>query len=180
MRLFWRKGYDGTSLADLTTAMKINPSSLYAAFGGKEALFRATLDRYERWQAALYVDDALAQPTARAFVERLLRGAAAAQTDPRNPGCLMVQGALVGRTADASIRDEVRRRRASGQGVVLKRLKRAQASGDLPPAADPRALARFVVAVIRGMAVEAAGGASRRDLEDVIATALRSWPGGGA
>ena len=52
-RLFWRKGYEGTSIADLTEAMGINPPSLYAAFGGKEALFRQALDRYEAKHAVL-------------------------------------------------------------------------------------------------------------------------------
>src|SRR3977135_1391854 len=73
LHLFWRKGYEGTSLSDLTKAMRINRPSLYAAFGNKETLFRKTLDRYSKGPTA-FSHDALRAPTARAVVERLLRG----------------------------------------------------------------------------------------------------------
>jgi AcrR family transcriptional regulator len=177
MQVFWQKGYDHTSLTDLTEAMGINPPSLYAAFGDKASLFRAALDRYQQLEATTYVNDALAQPTARAFVERLLRGTADNQTNVRHPGCLMVQGALIGRSNDSAIQREVRRRRARGETLVRERLVRAQREGDLPANTNPRALARFVVAVIRGMAVEAGAGATRKDLELIIRTAMQAWPG---
>src|SRR5258707_4477360 len=94
LEVFWRQGYEGTALSDLTAAMGINRPSLYAAFGNKEALFRKVLDRYAERTTASVVH-ALAEPTARTVVERLLLAAADAQTDPCNPrGCLMVQGAL--------------------------------------------------------------------------------------
>src|ERR1700674_4986058 len=75
LHLFWRKGYEGTSLSDLTRAMGINRPSLYAAFGDKETLFRKALDRYVEGPDA-YLGEALKQPTARAVTERLLRGTA--------------------------------------------------------------------------------------------------------
>src|SRR5438132_8746393 len=84
LQVFWRQGYEGASLSELTRAMGINRPSLYAAFGGKEALFRKALDRYAEGPAG-YVRDALAAPTARAVVERMLRGAVALQTDPKTP-----------------------------------------------------------------------------------------------
>src|SRR6516164_7920615 len=94
LRVFWRKGYEGTTLPDLTKAMGINRPSLYAAFGSKEELFRQTLDRYAAGPAA-YVRAALTEPTARAVAERLLAGAIDVVTNRRNPrGCLLVQGAL--------------------------------------------------------------------------------------
>src|SRR6202030_4546824 len=90
--VFWRKGYEGASLSDLTKAVGVNRPSLYAAFGGKEALFRKALDRYLNGPAA-YTQEALKEPTARAVVEPLLRGAASFNTAPRDPGgCLTVQG----------------------------------------------------------------------------------------
>src|SRR6266852_3492764 len=100
--VFWRKGYEGTTLSDLTEAMGINRPSLYAAFGSKEGLFRKALDRYAEGPAA-YVREALNEPTARAVAERLLGGAADLLTDPRHPrGCLAVQGALAcGEAADS-------------------------------------------------------------------------------
>ena len=101
LKVFWRKGYEGTSIDDLTKAMGINRPSLYCAFGNKEELFRKALDRYAEGPAALY-REALGKPTARGVAERLLRGIADALRDPRNPpGCLAVQAALsCGEAAD--------------------------------------------------------------------------------
>src|ERR1700686_2564856 len=94
MRVFWEKGYEGATLADLTEAMRINRSSLYASFGDKEAIFRMAMARYAEGPAA-YLKKALQEPTVRAVVEALLRGALELLTEPRNPrGCLSVQGAL--------------------------------------------------------------------------------------
>src|SRR5881296_3008233 len=84
LRMFWRKGFEGTSLSDLTKAMGINRPSLYAAFGNKEALFRKALDRYEDGPAS-YLREALDEPTARAVIEALLRGAVDMLSCPRNP-----------------------------------------------------------------------------------------------
>lgn len=176
VHVFWRKGYEGASLSDLTRAMGINRPSLYAAFGGKEALFRKALDRYAEGPAG-YVRDALAAPTARAVAERLLRGAVALQTDPKTPpGCLVVNGAL----ACGAKADRIRRRLASHRDAVehdlRRRLERARAEGDLPARARPADLARYVVTVMRGMAVQAAGGSTRAELDRVVQTALRAWP----
>src|SRR5438094_9797375 len=132
LRMFWRKGFEGTSLSDLTKAMGINRPSLYAAFGNKEALFRKALDRYDDGPAA-YVREALEEPTARAVVEPLLRGAVEQLSSPRHPqGCLMVQGALsCGTTADP-IRRELAARRAAVEAAIRRRLQRAISDGDLP------------------------------------------------
>lgn len=177
LRVFWQKGYEGTSLADLTKAMGINRPSLYAAFGDKEALFRKALDRYVDGPAA-YVREALQEPTARAVLERLLQGAINLNTSPRNPGgCLMVQGALVCGEAADPIRQELISLRATGEAALRQRLKRAKSDGDLPADSNPADLARYVTTVIYGMAVQAAGGASRDALQRVIQTALRAWPG---
>src|SRR5215212_2825673 len=94
LNVFWKKGYEGASLPDLTKAMGISRPSLYAAFGNKEALFRKAVERYARGPAG-YAREALDLPTARAVVERLLRGGTCVSTNPKNPrGCFMVQGAL--------------------------------------------------------------------------------------
>ncbi len=176
LRLFWRKGFEGTSLSDLTKAMGINRPSLYAAFGNKEALFRKALDRYADGPAS-YVREALDAPTARDVVERLLRGAAGLLTDPRNPrGCLMVQGALSCGRAGDPIRKELASRRVAGEAAIRRRLERAKSEGDLPPDVEPDDLACYLATVIHGMAVQAAGGATRDDLQRVIQTALRTWP----
>ena len=176
LQVFWHKGYEGTTLSDLTQAMGINRPSLYAAFGNKETLFRKALDRYADGPA-VYVRQALEEPSARAVVERLLRGTVDLLTDPRTPpGCLMVQAALAcGESADP-VRQELASRRAAGEAAIRRRFKRAISDGDLPKNADCADLARYVATVIHGMAVQAAGGASRKELRRVAQTALRAWP----
>jgi AcrR family transcriptional regulator len=176
LQVFWRKGYEGTSLSDLTKAMGINRPSLYAAFGNKEALFRKALDRYAEGPAA-YTRKALDEPTARAVVERLLRGLVDLLTDPCTPqGCLAVQGALACGDAADAIRQELISRRVAGEAALRQRFERAIADGDLPADANPADLARYVTTVSQGMAVQAAGGASRQELQRVVEMALRAWP----
>src|SRR6185369_3265095 len=179
LHVFWQKGYEGTSLSDLTEAMGINRPSLYAAFGNKEALFRKSLDRYHDGPAS-YFDEALNQPKARAVAQRLLKSAADLLTDPRNPsGCLIVQGALSCGDAANPIRRELISRRAAGEAAIRRRLERARSEGDLPADSDPADLAMYITTVTHGMAVQAASGATRDDLERVIETAMRAWPKSG-
>jgi len=176
MRLFWRKGFLGTSLSDLTEAMGINRPSLYAAFGNKEALFRRAVERYFQGPAA-YLQDALKEPAARAVVEHLLYGVVDLVTDSKLPRtCLWVHGALsCGGTSDP-LQAEFARQRAQGQADLRARFKRAIAEGDLPHGSDADALARFIQTVNFGLSVQAATGASRKELLGVVATALRGWP----
>jgi len=176
LRVFWRKGYEGTSLPDLTKAMRINRPSLYAAFGNKEDLFRKVVDRYDSGPAA-YTREALERPTARHVVERLLDGAVDLLTDPRNPGgCLMVQGALAAGTAGEPVRRALAERRAAGVAALRRRFRRAIVEGDLPAGADAAVLARFVATAMHGLAVQAASGASRKELRRVRDMFLRGWP----
>jgi len=176
LHVFWRKGYEGTSLSDLTKAVGVNRPSLYAAFGDKEALFRKALDRYLDGPAA-YTQEALKEPTARAVIERLLRGAAELNAAPRNPGgCLMVQGALACSEAADSIRQELTACRAAGEAALRRRLQRAKSEGDLSATVNPADLTRYVATIVYGMAVQAAGGASRDKLQRVVEMALRSFP----
>jgi AcrR family transcriptional regulator len=176
LHVFWRKGYQGTSLSDLTKAMRINRPSLYAAFGNKEALFRKTLDRYSKGPTA-FSGDALRAPTARGVVERLLRGTVDLLTDCRTPrGCLMVQSALACGDGADSIRQELASRREAGEAALRRRFQRAKREGDLPANADPADLARYITTVMHGMAVLGAGSATRPQLLRVMETALQAWP----
>jgi AcrR family transcriptional regulator len=179
MLVFWRKGFDGATLADLTAAMGIERPSLYAAFGNKEELFHRVLERYMDGPSG-YVDHALNRPTAREVAEDLLRGAADLHTAPGTPGgCLVVQGALVGGGGSAVVQEALAALRRAGEEAVRDRLARAVAEGDLPPDADPTVLAGFLRTVTYGMAIRAASGATREELESVIELALHAWPPAG-
>ena len=174
--VFWRKGYEGASLPDLTAAMGINRPSLYAAFGSKEELFRRVIARYVEGPAAC-VRKAIDEPTAQAVAERLLNASIDVVTDPRNPrGCLLVQGALACGEAAESIREQLLAQRQGTEAAVRRRFELAQAERDLPADSDPAGLARFIVTVMRGIAVQAAGGATRQELRRVAELALQAWP----
>jgi AcrR family transcriptional regulator len=176
LHVFWERGYEGTSIADLTEAMGINPPSLYAAFGNKETLFREALDRYEARRDEIMAE-AFAAPTAREAMTRLLEGTADRLSDKDKPrGCLMVQGALCGGEECDAVKRDLASRRAEGEAMIRERLKRAKREGELPKDTDPAALARFVSTVMQGMAVQASGGATRKELLTIADMALRSWP----
>ena len=175
--VFWRNGYEGASIADLTEAMGINPPSLYAAFGNKEGLFRKVVDRYIERYAGFW-EVARAAPTAREMVEHLLRASVDFLTNESNPrGCLMVRGALACSEAANKIRDELVTRRATGEAMLRERLERAISAGEISPELDPADYARYIMTVLEGMSVQAAGGASRKDLHKVAEMTLRAWPG---
>jgi AcrR family transcriptional regulator len=176
LHVFWSRGYEGASMNDLTEAMGITKPSLYAAFGNKEELFRKALDRYVDGPGG-YVQVALAKPTVRDVVEHLLFQAADAVTDPNHPpGCLAVQGALSCGEAAESIKQELMARRAHGERDLRQRFERAVAEGDLPKDTDAADLARYLSAILQGMAVQAAGGTSRAQLRKIAEITLRSWP----
>lgn len=176
LHLFWQKGYEGTSLSDLTEAMRINRPSLYAAFGSKEELFRKALDRYAKGPAS-YVEEALSKPTARAVAEYLLMGAAGKLSTPDKPhGCLLVQGALCGGEEAEPVRRELATRRVAAEAAVCRRFEQAKAEGDLPPDVDCADLARYIATISQGMSVQAAGGASCEELRRVIDIAMSLFP----
>jgi AcrR family transcriptional regulator len=174
MEVFWRHGYEGATIAQLTEAMGINPPSLYAAFGSKEGLLKAALDRYTLRRAA-WMDEVLSAPTARDVAERMLMGVADKQTDPANPpGCLLVQGGIACGTGSASVPFELAARRAQTEDQLRDRFARARDEGDLQPSADPAALARYISAVTVGMGVMASSGADRDALREVAAVAIKA------
>jgi AcrR family transcriptional regulator len=176
MRLFWAKSYEGTSVAGLTQALGISRPSLYAAFGDKQSLFRAAMERYANGPAG-YVAAALRKPTAREVAEQLLSGAADLQTGAGNPGgCLTVSGAIACGDEAEPVRHALNAHRAAGVALLRRRFEQAKAQHDLPKDSDPAALARFLAATVYGMAVLASGGASRKELEQVIRTAIKAWP----
>ena len=174
MQVFWRKGYLGTSLSDLTAAMGINRPSLYAAFGNKKSLFRKVLERYAKGPS-VYLSEALREPTARAVVERIFYGVVDLLTDPHTPRtCMWVHGALS--CGDDPLREEFAAQRAAGLAELRTRFKRAIADDDLPADADADALARYVQAVNFGLTVQASTGATRKELLRVVAITLKTWP----
>lgn len=177
LAVFWKRGYEGASLTELTEAMGITRPSLYAAFGNKEALFRKALDLYEREKMA-FMAAALAAPTARGVAQRLLEGALELQTGSDNPGgCLSVISSVACGVEADPIRREVLARRAAMEALLLERFAAAQAQGDFPDAVEPAGLVRHLIATMQGMAIQASAGAGREELGTLVRTTLLLWPG---
>jgi AcrR family transcriptional regulator len=176
MRVFWKRGYEGASLAGLTGAMGITKTSMYAAFGNKEQLFRKALQRYGAGPAA-YAEHALEEPTARAVASAFLRGAVGATTPVGGPaGCLTVQGALASSDENRPIHDLLVDWRNDAGIRLEERFRRAVDEGDLPRDADPRRLARFIMTMGFGIAVQAANGLGPAELHEIVDTAMVGWP----
>jgi len=176
MKVFWEKGYEGSSLPELTEAMGMNRPSLYAVFGNKENLFRLALDRYGATHDPLF-NAALKEPTARGVVEHFLRGNADAQTETDKPhGCLVINGALACSDDALPIRNSLIERRAASEEKLRERFERAKVDGDLPTDSCSGQMARYVMTVSNGMAVQAAAGATREQLQGVVDQVLRGWP----
>jgi AcrR family transcriptional regulator len=173
LEVFWRRGYEGTSLTDLTGALGINRPSLYAAFGNKEELFKKALDRYVA-RGAAFRDAALAEPKIKDALDKFMRGMADALSDPKRPrGCLTVQGALACSDESAGVRETLCDRRAATEAAIKKRISRAISEKELSAEVDAGALASFFATVGHGMSVQASSGASRAELRRIADMSLR-------
>lgn len=177
-RLFWVKGYEATSIADLTEAMGIGAPSLYAAFGSKEALYAEALHYYREKNEGLVWSGFFAARTARAAVLSLLMDSAAALTGcvvAENPLGCMVALSSVGSEGHAELGALVRAARAVSLDRLEARLNLAISEGEIPATIDVHGLARFVQTVQSGMSILARDGAHRAELEAVAEVAMLGW-----
>lgn len=175
MRVFWQKGFEATSISDLTEAMGVNPPSLYAAFGDKERLFLEAIERYqeERRESCPYVDE----PTAKAAVERLLTYLADEAANADQPrGCLMVMTmATTGCSPELQV--ELGKRRAEGRVRMKARIERGIREGDVPPGTDAGALTDFYATIVTGMAMRSRDGSTtRKSLLATVKRAMQVFP----
>lgn len=175
MEVFWRHGYEGATIAQLTDAMGINPPSLYAAFGSKEGLLKAALERYSTRRSA-FMEEILGAATAREVAERFLMRTADSHTDPANPpGCLLVVGGLACGVGSENVPFQLAAYRAQTEQQLRERFARAKTEHDLDASSDPAALARYLSAVTAGMGVMASSGADRDALRQVAAVSLKAF-----
>ncbi|WP_229803708.1 TetR/AcrR family transcriptional regulator [Planobispora rosea] len=178
-RLFWERGYEATSVGELTEAMGIRPGSLYAAFGDKAGLFREVVHAYGRSPVGAFIGRALSEePTAYRAFARILREAAAIYPDPSHPaGCLTISAATNVTVQDTGIAVFLRDLRNANLAAFRDRLREAQREGELPAGADPRALAGYFAAVVQGMSQRSRDGAGPAELTEIAELALTVWPG---
>ena len=176
MRVFWERGYEGTSIADLLRAMEITPPSLYAAFGSKEQLFRDAIAYYSRVESAASAEAMRQDGSARDTIERILRSNADAYTDPDKPsGCMVVLCATIGPPASESVRAFLAAQRGLGQDEIQHRLEVAVTEGELPNGTDTAGMALFYTTVLQGMSLQARDGAARAALHRIVDGAMAAW-----
>jgi len=176
MELFWEKGYEGASMSELTATMGIGSPSLYAAFGSKEGLFREAVALYCETEGAAIWEATLAAPTAYETVEALLMTTAREFSRSEKPrGCLVILSALHATESSATVRAELTARRARNLGALVAKLALGVESGEISPAADLEAVARYYITVQQGMSIQARDGADRKTLEGIARGALAAW-----
>ena len=174
MRVFWEKSYEGATLPDLTSAMGINRSSMYAAFGDKEALFRRAMERY-RAERMRFIRDALEKPTLREVVADLLYGAVLFLSQPGHPrGCFSLTAGLACGVDAEPVQQAMVGWRRDGEQALRKRFVKAQRAGELPRETSPADFARFISTIMSGMAVQALNGAAREEMKRIADFVLKS------
>lgn len=177
LQLFWAKGYEGTSLADLTTALGINAPSLYAAFESKPALYQAALNRYLAEQFKQLAAVLAKASSAREGIADILHSVAAQFTQPdRPPGCPVASGVLRCAEVNDEISQFTAEQRRTVRAMIQQRLQSDCAAGLLPVTLDTDALAGFYASVIQGMSVQAIDGANQAELLNIAEIALQAWP----
>lgn len=173
VELFWRCGYEGTSLAKLLEFMGISRQSLYDTYGDKHRLFLAVLDRYranvQRQLATLIAGEATAVAGIQAVFEWVNQ---AVIEDAEHRSCLVSNTALELGQRDPEVRERVAAHLRDVEAVFTATLERGQAAGELAPSHDVRALARFLTNSIHGLGILARGGAPAPVLRDAIETTL--------
>lgn len=177
MTLFWARGYEGVSLAELAAVMGINKPSLYAAFGDKEALFRKAVELYDTTTGRLATQALEEASTAREAIERVLRLNASdyAATD-RPAGCMIVLAATVGAVENELIREYLAQCRREGEAALRRRIALGVTEGELPESVEAENLARFYNSVLQGMSIQARDGATSAQLNLIADAAMAAWP----
>jgi AcrR family transcriptional regulator len=178
--VFWKHGYDATSVAQLTEAMGIGAPSMCAAFGDKRALFEAALVHYMKtygtFMARLF-EESFGDTSLRLAIRQVLRDAAAMFTSTEHPrGCMLITAATNCAPESATIAKRLRELRAYTVQTLEARVSTAIASGELPNDVNPRELALYVSTVLQGLSAQARDGATKAELEAIVETAMRAWP----
>ncbi|WP_447920229.1 TetR/AcrR family transcriptional regulator [Achromobacter aegrifaciens] len=173
MQVFWAQGYEGTQLGDLTAAIGITPPSFYAAFGSKEAAFREAVELYATTAGAGMLRALAEHAGVRDAIRAMLQASVdVALSAPQSGGCLLILGVMNCHADTEPLRELLKGIRKRNMARIRDRLKRGIAEGELPAGIDAAALARYYGAVMQAISMQARDGASRKELEALIAPAM--------
>lgn len=177
MHLFWERGYEATSVSELTEAMGITPPTLYTFFGDKESLFLEAVERYQSGPGCFAKRALAEEPTAEDAIQRLLLDAADSFSGPHLPkGCMVVLGAINCAAESTAVFEALAVRRRAAEAAVRERIAQGQRAGELSQDTDIGALAGLVATTLYGLAIKARDGASRASLRRIVAQTMRAWP----
>lgn len=175
MRVFWEKGYEGTTIADLTGAMGLKPPSFYGAFGDKCTLFREAVQRYAETEGAAPMRALTETPTLKDALEAMLHAAIGLYAKPGKPGgCLVVTAAINCTPEHAGHASALAKRRTRMRSTIEARIRQAQAERQLSAQVDARGLAEFYTTVLHGLALRARDGATAEQLMGSVRLAMRA------
>lgn len=173
MLLFWERGFEGTSMADLVQAMGLSPSSIYAAFGDKQALFLLAAKRYLETRAQ-YATRALQEPTLERVFRALFDNTVAFLTAPGHPPTCMTLAGAVGCSVDAAPAREIMTEiRKQNEAAMKRRFLKAQKSGELSGDVNVVDYTRYLSSILSGLSIQAANGSTKRELKRTSRVALR-------
>ena len=171
IEVFWMHGYEGTSLTNLTNALNMNRPSIYAAFGNKQELFSLSLQTYIDEQLA-FVDEAIKQETLNEVIEMLFNKQIDLLSEKKR-GCMLVQAALSCGEESQAIKDELAEQRKTLEGKLRKRFQMAQLKKDTSSSESPAAAAKYIATIYQGLSVQAASGATKKELTEVAELAKK-------
>ncbi|PRD40816.1 TetR family transcriptional regulator [Phyllobacterium phragmitis] len=177
LTLFWKQGYEPTSLNQLKEIMGgISPTSFYAAFGSKEKLFEEVVELYRSTEGRvtdILFDDEISP---RSAIERCLRQSAKMQTDPSHPlGCLIVSGASNCGSTGNRVVELLKSIRRKNHEAIKSQVRRAVAIGDLPNSTDIEGLTEMFSTFLVGISTAARDGANRANLDRSIDQIMALW-----
>lgn len=176
LKVFWLRGYEGASMAELTAAMGINRPSIYAAYGNKEELFGKVLSKYLAGPVA-YVIEAMNEPTAKQVAQKFLTKSVESLTNECNPrGCMIAIGALFSGEGSEQVQRELISCRQRYENALKERFDLAKSQNDLPHTVNTSALAKYIATVHQGLSVQATNGATKEELLEVVKLTLEKWP----
>lgn len=170
--LFWRCGYEGTSLSDLVSALGIASARIYKAFGSKEQLFREAIENYEQHEGG-FAEIALTAPDIQTAMRSLLENAVRLYAEPeRALGCMVVSSTSGVSDENKSLAAWLTQRRQIRTQGIIARIEKAATEGQLHQDADPTALGHYFATVLHGLSVQARDGESQTTLLGVVSQAM--------
>lgn len=173
MLVFWRQGYEATSVDDLVAATGINRASMYNSFGDKHALYVETLKRYQEQSGCTLLRLLQREGSVRDALEQLFNAVIEDATcDTEGRGCFMVNATIERAPHDPAIAAIIEANRVGTEAAFAESLQRGQARGEISPRHDPQALAKYLFAAVQGLRVQAKVHLDRASLEQVVRLTL--------